>query len=449
VNERLYRPPSQSRVRRWASTAAVVVLASAAATAAGALATASPVVTVAVDKAAASSKAPASAKAPIDMYRGLGIWVDMYDAAAWNDPTSAVDDMAKHGVRTLYVETANYHWPKDINRPAALSAMIRACHDRGLKIVAWYLPGLKDLTRDYSRSMAAIDYGKPGDWRFRFDSFALDIEASIVKPASTRNARLRSLSQKIRKAVGAGYPLGGIIPSPAGMAKNATYWPGFPYKDVAAVYDVIVPMGYYTYHGDGYANAYRDTRDNVRIIRAKTGRPSIPIHVIAGVADKSSASETLAYVRALRENGCVGGSMYDWPTTGGEDWRALANVRVNPTQTPSLPRDVGYLPQMGNCPGERTHPKEVFYQAPPQAGDRVLRFRLFDAQTKEIRLFVNWKDMGALEAGPGGRWSAPREVVIPAASLNAKTRNVIGFVARGQYPDWRVWGVRDVTLTSP
>ena len=35
------------------------------------------------------------------------------------------------------------------------------------------------------------------------------------------------------------------------------------------------------------------------------------------------------------------------------------------------------------------------------------------------------------------------------AALKAKTRNVIGFVARGEYPDWQRWGVRDVSLGAP
>jgi hypothetical protein len=26
---------------------------------------------------------------------------------------------------------------------------------------------------------------------------------------------------------------------------------------------------------------------------------------------------------------------------------------------------------------------------------------------------------------------------------------VIAFVARGEYPEWSVWGVRDVTLSAP
>jgi len=389
----------------------------------------------------------AGAGPSLNAYRGLGIWVDMYDAGAWKEPAEAIKDMASHHVRTLYIETANYHSPTAINQPAAMNAIIEQCHARGIKVVAWYVPSFKDLTKDYQWSMAAIDYRTPDGQKF--DSFALDIEVSIVKPVSTRNARLTTLSAKIRGAVGSGYTLGGIIPSPAGMRDNATYWPRFPFKTVAKYYNVIVPMGYYTYHGDGYANAYRDTRDNLRIVREQTGRPTIPIHVVAGLASASSGSETLAYVRAVRESGCLGGSMYDWPTTNDVDWKALANVRTNPRQSVALPVNIGYVAPLGNVPGERTHPKEVFYQAPAQSGERVLQFRVFDVQAREVRLLVNWMDMGALKAGPGGAWSGVRSVRIPAASLQAKSRNVIGFVARGAYPKWRVWGVRDVTLARP
>jgi hypothetical protein len=316
-----------------------------------------------------------------------------------------------------------------------------------IKVVAWYLPGFKDLAKDYQRSMAAIDFRTPDGQKF--DSFALDIEASIVKPATTRSARLKTLSAKIRKAVGKAYPLGGIIPSPAGMKINSSYWPGFPYKDVAAVFDVIVAMGYYTYHGDGYAHAYNETLENVRIVREQTGRPSIPIHVIAGLGDRSSASETTAFVRALRESGCLGGSMYDWSTTDAADWRPLASVRFNPVQTPALPRNVGYAAPLGNCPGDTSHPKEVFYQALEQNGERILHFRLWDVQADEVRLVVNWQDAGALDRGPKGKWSGVRSIAIPASMLNAKGRNVIGFVARGDAPHWRRWGVRDVTLVKP
>ena len=70
-------------------------------------------------------------------------------------------------------------------------------------------------------------------------------------------------------------------------------------------------------------------------------------------------------------------------------------------------------------------------------------------QAGEVRLLVNWKDAGTLVAGPVKKWSALRTVTIPAALLNPRARNVIGFVARGDFPAWQRWGVRDVTLTAP
>jgi len=408
--------------------------------------------TVLVGLAAGAARPQASAaagSASITAYRGLGSWVDMYDPSAWNNPAAAVKDMASRGVRTLYIETANYHNPASASmfRPAAMALFIKECHARKMRIVAWYLPGFKDLAKDLKRSKAAIDF-RTSDGQ-KFDSFALDIEDSTVKPASRRSARLKTLSEQIRTLVGKDYPLGGIIPSPAGMKINSSYWPDFPYKYVAGMYDVIVPMGYYTYHGDGYAHAYNETRENVSIVREQTGRPTIPIHVIAGDASKSSGSETLGYVRALRETGCLGGSMYDWATTNDADWQALKNVRFNKVQTPALPRDFPYAPPLGNCPGDTSHPKEVFYQAAKQNGQRILHFRLWDVQTDEVRLLVNWQDGGALDAGPKGKWSGVQSIAIPASMLNAKGRNVIGFVARGEAPDWQRWGVRDVTLVKP
>lgn len=395
---------------------------------------------------AAALPQAAAAAAPVVSYRGLGTWVDLYDSRAWDDPAAAVADIQARGVRTLFLETSNYHWPAALNRPAAMGALLEEAHARGLKVVAWYLPGFKDPVRDWKRSRAALDFRSPSGQRF--DSFTLDIEASVVKDVGLRNARLRRLSTLIRARVGDRYPLGACTPSPAGMALHPGYWPQFPYKTLAGLYDVFVPMGYYTYHGDGYANAYRDTRDNIRIIRERTGRPRVPIHVIAGDAAKSSATETTAYVRALREHGALGGSMYDWATTSEASWRVLQNVRFNPRQSVALPQTLPFATAMGFCAADRSHPKEVFYQTGAQDGDRVLRFRLFDVQADEVRLLVNWEDFGPLVAGPAGRWSRLRSVIVPAAALKP-SRNVIGFVARGDYPSWRRWGVRDVAILAP
>lgn len=390
--------------------------------------------------------------APLVAYRGLGSWVDLYDPSAWNDPVAAVADMASHGVRTLFIETANYHNPssatlyRPVANPDALEEFIQACHARDMYVVAWYLPGFKNLEKDLRRSKAAIDL-RTADGQ-RFDSFALDIEDSTVKPASERSTQMATLSRQIRAYVGDDYPLGGIIPSPKGMTINSTYWPDFPYKTVADIYDVVVPMGYYTYHVDGYTKVYNESLDNVRIVREQVGQSTVPIHLIAGLGDKSSASETTAFVRATRETGILGAGMYDWPTTGDEDWTPLANVRFNPLQTPALPLALPSARGLGNCPQDTTHPKEVFYTAKGATAERVLHFRLWDVQADEVRLVVNWQDAGALDAGPKSKWSGIRSIAIPASMLDKK-RNVIGFVARGDAPDWQRWGVREVSFVAP
>lgn len=376
-------------------------------------------------------------------YRGLAAWVDLYDTALWDHPRAAVADMQAHHVRTLFLETSNYRWLSKLHRPAALNAFIAACHAADMKIVAWYVPSFADVARDLRRSLAAVRYRTPGGQRF--DSFGMDIEASMVKPVSTRNHRLIVLSQRLRDAVGARYPLGAVIPSPVGMATNPTYWPVFPYEQLAGLYDVMVPMGYYTYHGDGARRAYNETLENVAIVREQTGRPTIPIHLIAGLAAASSGAETQAFVRATRETGCLGAGIYDWASSNDADKAQLLNVRTNPRQDPALPVDLGYLAPLGDV----AHPKEVFLQAGPQDGERILRFRLYDAQADEVHVIVNWNDLGRAPAGPAGAWSDVIELPVPAADLDASGRNVIGFVARGTYPAWQTWGVRDVQLVTP
>ena len=407
--------------------------------------------TVLLGVACAAARPPAAnaKSAPVTAYRGLGTWIDIWDAAQWRNPEAAVAAMQAHKVRTLYLETGNFsrtdaqyaNYLKDSKR------FITACHARGIRIVAWYLPSLKNVDKDFKRCAQAIDL-RTADGQ-RFDSFALDIEDRSVKSVSERNRRLTALSKRLRAKVGNAYPLGGIIPSPVALEWAPPYWPGFPYKTVAKLYDVIVPMGYYTFHVKGYAATYAETLRNVAIVREKTGDPGVPIHLIGGGANESSDGETTAYVRAVRETGLLGGSLYAFPDTSAADWRQLATVRFNKVQTRALPRDVGYAAPLGNCPGDTSHPKEVFYQAAKQGGQRILHFRLWDVQAKEVRLVVNWQDAGALDAGPKGKWSGVRSMAIPEVMLNAKGRNVIGFVARGDAPHWQRWGVRDVTLVKP
>src|SRR5690348_3389783 len=151
--------------------------------------------------------------------------------------------MARDGVRTLYLQTGNYEQRVDLVRRRALGRFVDAAHAAGLRVVAWYLPSFLYPAQDYRRALAAIRFRTASGERF--DGFALDIEASLVKGVRLRNHRLLRLSTRLRAAAGPRYALGAIIPSPVGIRRHPAYWPGFPYRPLARVYDVFLPMAYF------------------------------------------------------------------------------------------------------------------------------------------------------------------------------------------------------------
>ena len=75
------------------------------------------------------------------------MWVDIYDDPALNNPRATVADMAKHGVRTLYLETGNSRSVVSRKNPSMTSTFIRESHDKKMYIVAWYLPDMTDMGR--------------------------------------------------------------------------------------------------------------------------------------------------------------------------------------------------------------------------------------------------------------------------------------------------------------
>jgi hypothetical protein len=283
--------------------------------------------TVTTATAAAAPVAAAPAGPSLEAYRGLGSWVDIYDAAAWKDPAGTVRDMAAHGVRTLFVETANFSAKTDIVYPDQLRVFIAEAHARHMYVVAWYLPNMSADPTDYNRVVQAIDLATADGQHF--DSFALDIESSAVKPDALRNQGLAMLSARIRSHVGPKYPLGAIIPSPYGLNMKKGSWNDFPYQAIAQTYDVFVPMDYYTYHASNAAQAHDITIACMQVLRAQPGCATTPVHMIGGIAESSSAAEVQQFVRASQETGCIGASLYGWPGTTAADWQQLATVVVS------------------------------------------------------------------------------------------------------------------------
>jgi hypothetical protein len=268
----------------------------------------------------------AARRAGAAVYSGVGAWVDIFATPARANPEAVVASLRARGVSTLYLETSNYGQRDPIVHPAGVSRFLEAAHAAGIAVVGWYLPSLLSPRRDLARSLAAIRFRSPDGQQF--DSFALDIEASLVHAVPLRNSRLLALLQALRDAVGAGYPLGAIIPSPVGMQQHPTYWPDFPFRGLAAVVDAFAPMAYFSYSTHTEAGVYAYTRAVVRAIRTRTGRPGVPIQLIGGIADKIGPGALAGFARAATVCAVAGISLYGFLETNDSEWRELRSVRL-------------------------------------------------------------------------------------------------------------------------
>ena len=379
----------------------------------------------------------------IGPFQGMGVWVDLYDDAAWADPAAAVAGMAANGVRTLYLETSNFNRSFPFADKQGVAAFVDAAHDDGVQIVAWYLPGFVNVGLDATRSKAAIRFRT--DAGNGFDGFALDIENPDVTDVSVRTARLLDLSRRLRSFAGESYPLGGIIPSPRGIVVHKDYWPGFPYADLAAIYDVIMPMSYFTWHHPTGPSTHLYLTQNIRIIQREVGSDQVPIHVIGGIAQDASLDQAQAFVNVLRERGAIGGSYYTYTGVHGAEWSVLRQIPANPVESPAMPVAPG-APELGNIPGsDTTHATGVVYAVGGYAGDRTLTYDAFDAQDGEITIYVNWVARATVDVGPDGDWTGPRQLLIPDDLLVDGQTNTIAFVPADPSG---TWGVRGVAITK-
>lgn len=246
-------------------------------------------------------------------FRDLGGWIDVFDTTDGQAATVLpfVRDMARQGVRTLYLETARFDDATPFRYPAVVAAALEEAHRLGMKVVAWYPPDFVDVDRDVSHSLAAVRYRSPGG--HRFDAFAADIEYTQGVPdAPTRNARAVEYSKRLRAGSGAAYPLAAIVIPPTSHEINPSRWPSFPWSQIAPSYDVFMPMNYWT----GRTTDPRDVRDLTSRNTTETRRLSErPVHVIGGVADRVDEAQARAYVEAALAAGSIGGGLYDYRTT--------------------------------------------------------------------------------------------------------------------------------------
>jgi len=280
------------------------------------------VLALAVVVALSSAAAPAAPRADAAVFGGLGTWIDIYDGPLFATPERTAARIANRGVKVVWVETANDRAPADVMRPAQLGRLVDGLHARGIRVIAWYLPGHVNQALDVRRSLAML--------RFRtatgqmFDGVALDIESTRLRNVPLRSRRAVALAQRLRQEAG-DTPLAIVPFNPRGLERRPSTWPRFPWAELAATSDAFAPMAYTGGALKGFDATYGYVTRAIRLLRAQTGNPDVPIHVAGGVADRMGAEELAGFVAAVSDDGAVlGVSLYDWQTTRPAAWRALA-----------------------------------------------------------------------------------------------------------------------------
>lgn len=258
-------------------------------------------------------------------YEGLGVWLDVYDWTAQftgGNPRvvlADIDRMADTGIQTLFLQTGHRRSPTDVIEPERLMPLIERAHARGMAVVAWYLPMLEDVPTDLRRLVASA--------QLPVDGLGVDIESLAVSDPAERTRRLLDLSTQLRQAVGT-KAIAAITPSAVHLqVVNPNFWPGFPWPELAATYDTIVPMAYWSVRKQEWRQGEKYIGENIDRIRASTGRPDMPIHIAGGIADGVTPDDLAGMVRAIQARGVMGGSLYDWRTSSPPQWDVLKALR--------------------------------------------------------------------------------------------------------------------------
>ena len=274
--------------------------------------------------ATGASTAPAAKQQDASVFGGLGTWTDIYDGRIYAQPEATAARIAARGVKTVWAETANYRASADVVQAARLGRFVEALHARGVRVVAWYLPGHVNHGRDIRRARAMLSFRTANGQAF--DGIALNVEGTRLRNVDLRSRRAVDLTRRIRREAG-DIPLAIVPFNPRGLERRPTTWPRFPWAELAVSADAFAPMIYTGGAYRGFDATYGYVTRAIRLLRTHTQNPDVAIHVAGGVANRLGREELEGFAAAVADDGrTIGVSLYDWETTPAGHWRILSSL---------------------------------------------------------------------------------------------------------------------------
>ncbi|MPZ53809.1 MAG: hypothetical protein GEU79_13935 [Acidimicrobiia bacterium] len=266
------------------------------------------------------------ARYTMDPYTGLGAWLDVFDWTVENADDRVgpgiVDQLAEAGVQTLYIQAGKWDSSAPLLEPNLLKIFLERAEANDMSVVGWYVPGYEDPQADLERLLAITS--------LPLDGVAVDIEATSHDDVTERNRNAVALAKEMRRLLPDDV-IGAIVLEPVLLEDvNPNFWPSYPWEQLAANYDVWLPMNYWTNRSSDspWTDPHLYTVTNVERVRELIGKPEAPVHVLGGIADETTVNQLRRFRKASEDVGAIGGSIYDVKTTDDELWPALEHFQT-------------------------------------------------------------------------------------------------------------------------
>jgi hypothetical protein len=254
-----------------------------------------------------------------DLLRGAGMWFT-YDVLR-ETPTAHVIAAAKaNGLSFLAPELGTSrrgYWASE-----HYDRLLPAAHDAGLRVIPWVYPWLVDLPADLELALKALRHTTPsGD---RPDALGVDLEENLDEVAN------RAFAQLLRANAGPDACLAALVYQPQLASGRQT-----PYAALAESFNVLLPMAYWHGRPIRYSrqDAYAYVAEAVQGVRARVGRPDLPVAVIGQTFEwfarneigpnNPTFDEVRGAIEAARDTGALGIGFFNWFSATPEEWDAI------------------------------------------------------------------------------------------------------------------------------